>query len=75
MAVQYAYNYAEVDDATGMCLGVMTSSNPDLAGPTSMGSTYVVIPNYDENYLLKYYINGNWYEDAAGTIPWQSSLL
>ena len=22
-----------------------------------------------------YYINGEWYEDAAGTIPWQSALL
>lgn len=75
MAVQYAYNYAEVDDATGMCVGVMTSSNPNCAGPTSMGTTYVEIPVYDNDYIMKYYINSNWYEDAAGTIPWQSSLL
>lgn len=75
MAMNYAFNYAEIDDATGMCLGVMTSSSPDLAGPTTMGSTYIEIPVYDEEYALKYYINGNWYEDAKATIPWQSSLL
>lgn len=75
MAVNYAYNYAEVDDATRMCIGVMTSTNPNLAGPTNAGSTYVEIPVYDEGYVFKYYINGNWYEDAEGTIPWTSSLL
>lgn len=75
MAVMYAYNYAEIDDATGMCLGVMTSSDPNLAGPTSVGSTYISVPVYDEEMVLKYYINGNWYEDAEGTIPWTSSLL
>lgn len=75
MAVNYAYNFAEVDDATGMCLGVITTTDPDQAGPTGFGTTYVEIPVYDENYGFKYYINGSWYEDAAGTIPWQSSLL
>ena len=35
----------------------------------------VAIPVYDEEYLFKYYINGNWYEDEAGTIPWSSSLI
>lgn len=75
MAVNYAYNYAEIDDATGMCLGVVTSTRSDEAGPTGSGTTYVEIPVYDDNYLLKYYIDGNWYEDAAGTIPWTSSLL
>jgi len=77
MALEYAYNYAEIDDATNMCLGVLTSSHPpeEVVGPTTMGSTYVEIPNYDEEYIFKYYINGNWYEDAEGTIPWTSSLL
>lgn len=75
MALNYAYNYAEIDDATGMCLGVMTSTNPNSAGPTGSGTTYVAIPVYDGEYLMKYYINGNWYEDAEGTIPWTSSLL
>ena len=75
MAINYAYNYAEIDDTTHMCIGVMTSTNPNLAGPTSMGSTYIEIPVYDEEYGFKYYIDGNWYEDAEGTIPWTSSLL
>lgn len=75
MAVNYAYNYAEIDDATGMCIGVQTTTDPDGAGPTGFGSTYVVIPVYDEEYILKYYIDGNWYEDAEGTTPWQSPLL
>lgn len=75
MAVQYAYNYVEIDDATGMCLGVLTSSDPNVAGPTGSGTTYYSVPVYDQEYLFKYYINGNWYEDAEGTIPWTSSLL
>jgi hypothetical protein len=75
MALNYAYNYAEIDDATGLCIGVMTSSNPNCAGPTSEGTTYVEIPVYDPDYGFKYYINGSWYEDAEGTIPWTSSML
>ena len=75
MSLNYAYHFAEVDDATGMCIGVMTTSDPSAEGPTLSGTTYVSIPVYDANYCFKYYIEGNWYEDAAGTIPWQSSML
>lgn len=75
MAVNYAYNYAEIDDATNMCIGVISTSNPDHEGPMPGGTTYVRIPVYDEEYVMKYYIDGNWYEDAEGTIPWTSSLL
>ena len=75
MSVNYAYNFAEIEDATCMCLGVVSTTYPDYAGPTGNGTTYVAIPVYDEEYVLKYYINGNWYEDAEGTIPWTSSLL
>ena len=75
MSMTYAYNYAEIQDSDGLCVGVLSSSHPDLAGPTANGTTYVVIPVNDPEYCLKYYINGNWYEDAAGTIPWTSSLL
>ena len=75
MAVNFAYNYAEIDDSTGMCVGVISTSQPDCEGPTAGGTTYVEIPVYDEEYVMKYYLNGNWYEDAAGTIPWTSSLL
>ncbi len=75
MSMTYAYNFAEVDDATHMCIGVTSTSDPNEGGPTPAGTTYVAIPVYDEEYLFKYYINGNWYEDAEGTIPWTSSLL
>lgn len=76
MALNLAYNFAEVDDATGMCVGVVSTSNPNFtAGPTGLGTTYVEIPVNDEEYIMKYYLNGNWYEDANGTIPWTSSLL
>lgn len=75
MAEQLAYHFAEIDDATNMCVGVIDTSNPNAEGPTGGGTTYVPIPVYDEEYCLKYYINGNWYEDAEGTIPWTSSLL
>ena len=75
MAMNYAYNYAEVQDSDGLCLGVLSTSDPNQAGPTSMGTMYVSIPVNDPEYIFKYYINGNWYEDAEGTIPWTSSLL
>ena len=74
MSMNYAYNYIEIEDATGMCVGVVSSTYPDLAGPTSDGTTYYEIDVYDEEYLFKYYINGSWYEDAEGTIPWESAL-
>lgn len=70
MAVNFAYAYAEIDPETSMCIGVYTTSSPNPAGPN-----FVSIPVYDEEYIMKYYINGNWYEDAEGTIPWESSLL
>lgn len=75
MSLNYAYHFAEVDDATHMCIGVLTTTDPSTEGPTMAGTTYVAIPVYDANYAFKYYINGSWYEDAEGTIPWTSSLL
>lgn len=66
---RYAYNYACIDLSTKMCYEVITRTYETVQ------EDFIPIPVYDENYLLKYYINGNWYEDAAGTIPWQSSLI
>lgn len=69
MAMNYAYNYAYIDSDTNMCIEVVSmdapSTNPNL----------VEIPVNDQEYLMKYYIDGNWYEDPDGTIPWQSSLI
>ena len=70
MAVNYYYNFAEIDPTMGnMCVGVHTST-ADLES-----ETMIPIPVYDEEYIMKYYINGEWYEDEAGTIPWTSSLI
>lgn len=69
MAVNYYYKYAEIDPATNMCIGVHSMSTP------SDYPYMIEIPVEDPDYLFKYYINGNWYEDAEGTIPWTSSLI
>ena len=70
MAVNYAYNYAEIDPSLGnMCIGVYSMTH------TADNPNYIEIPVNDSEYLCKYYINGNWYEDAEGTIPWTSSLI
>lgn len=61
--------YAYIDTETGECLGVRRTTE------TINNPAMIVIPVYDENYMGKYYINGNWYVDAAGTTPWISSLL
>lgn len=68
-ARRYAYNYAQIDLNTRMCIGVYTCTYEDDS------EDMIQIPVYDEEYIMKYYINDNWYEDAAGTIPWQSSLI
>lgn len=70
MAVNYAYNWADIDPETNMCIGVESNTQPIPPGPT-----WVSIPVNDEEYVFKYYINGNWYEDEEGTIPWVSSML
>ena len=75
MAVNYAYAYAHIDLATNMCIGLSTSSDPNADGFTNGVEMLVALPVYDDEYFLKFYINGNWYEDAEGTIPWTSSLL
>jgi hypothetical protein len=69
MATNYAYNFAEIDNTTGMCVGVMTTSDPSTEGPTGCGTTYVPIPYDDDNYLLKYYDfnTGKWFYDAEMT--------
>lgn len=70
MAQNFAYNYARLDPNTNMCIGFMSTSSEDTETPN-----LVEVPVNDPEYIGKYYINGEWYEDAAGTIPWTSSLL
>ena len=69
MAVNYAYNYAEIDLETNECVGVHTQTY-EVNNPAM-----IPVPVYDEEYIGKYYINGAWYEDEAGTIPWTSAEL
>lgn len=63
------YKYAQIDVETGECIGVRTRTSP-INNPA-----LIPIEVEDSNYVGKYYLNGSWWEDAAGTIPWQSSLL
>lgn len=65
MTARLRYIYAQIDLTDNMCIGVSTTTICYDGNPA-----YVAIPTLDEAYLLKYYINGAWYEDAAGTIPW-----
>lgn len=71
MSMNYAYNFAEIDPETNMCVGVISTTSPEQGDMPNM----VAIPVNDPEYCFKYYINGAWYEDAEGTIPWTSSLL
>lgn len=66
MATNYAYMFAVINPDTGMCIGYETTSDP------SQGElpNYVAIDEWNDGYLFKYYLNGAWYEDAEGTIPW-----
>lgn len=65
----YKYIYGNIDSNTGVCLGLVASTT-ELAV-----SNFIKIPVNDENYYKKYYIDGQWYEDALGEKPWVSSLI
>ncbi len=74
MAINLAYNYVEIDPETKMCIGFTTSSGEwDLSDPAYANT--IQVPVNDPEYVGKFYIDGNWYEDPEGTIPWTSSLL
>ena len=75
MALNYEYYYACID-SNGRCIETRDTSSYILR------PDFVPIPEYNENYLLKYYypipdsvssfddFQGQWYSDAAHTIPW-----
>lgn len=75
MSMNYAYNYAIIDPVTKMCMEFQSTSQELTEEELATNPHWIPVPVNDPEYLFKYYINGNWYEDAAGTIPWTSSLL
>ena len=68
MAVNYQYNVAIIDRATMMCIEVRTGTS-DMSGSSTETELYVSIPEYNEEYLLKYYneADGKFYYDAEFT--------
>lgn len=70
MALLYAYNYVEIDPETKMCIGFQSTT-----AERTETEYFFSVPVNDPEYIGKFYINGEWYEDAEGTIPWTSSLL
>lgn len=64
MAQQYQYYYAVIEE-DGLCLEVR-----DTTVDYSDDPRFIPIPEYSNEYIFKYYLNGAWYEDAEGTIPW-----
>ena len=71
MAITLAYNYAEIDLDTNMCVGVHTCSYE------STNPTWVEIPVEDPEYCFKYYNwdNGKFYYDPEYTQEYISPLL
>lgn len=58
------YKYAVIDLETRQCYNILTASY-EIIQPD-----YIPLEVFSFDYDGKYYIDGAWYEDAAGTIPW-----
>lgn len=58
------YNYAGIELDTGRCHSCMTTSY-EIDDPA-----WIAVPKYSEQYVGKYYHDGNWYSDAEFTTPW-----
>lgn len=67
MSINLIYNYAKVNVRTRRCSGVLTSDHEE---ESDNFYEYILLDHYDTSYMGKYYIDGLWYEDSAGTIPW-----
>lgn len=68
MSINYYYNFALIDRATNMCMEVRTCTD-DESESSNENTLYVPIPEYSEEYLLKYYneADGKFYYDAEFT--------
>lgn len=64
---RYQYLYAVIEPSMGdMCVEVVDTT------VKSTNPNYIEIPEYNENYIMKYYnrSNGKWYTDAGFTNEW-----
>lgn len=71
MAMNYEYNYAEIDPATNMCIGVYSGT------AISTNPTWVAISVNDPEYICKFYNwgNGKFYYDPEYTQEYISPLM
>ena len=70
MAINYYYNYAEIDPTTNMCIGVYTGTT------AATDPNFIEISAYDEEYCFKYYNwdDGKFYYDPEYTQEYISPL-
>ena len=59
--------YAVIDLVTRECIRIETQN---MLITEEMAPDYIIIEGDNQAYRGKYYINGAWYEDEQGTIPW-----
>jgi hypothetical protein len=66
MSLNYEYYYAIIELDTGLCVAVYDTS------VYADDPTYIAIPEYNEDYLMKYYnaANGKWYLDDSFSTEW-----
>lgn len=67
MSMTLEYWYAIIDTSSGECLGLETRTRLITQ---EQDPSYILIEGNIPEYEGKFYIDGQWYEDAAGTIPW-----
>lgn len=71
MSMNYAYNYAEIDPSTNMCVGFYSCTYE------SDDPNWVLVPVNDPEYICKYYNwdDGKFYYDPEYTQEYISPLL
>lgn len=65
---RFQYIYAIIDPShDDMCIGVEDTTNDCSENPN-----YIAIPEYNENYICKYYdrATGKWYLEAEHITEW-----
>lgn len=73
MSMNYAYNFAEIDPETNMCVGFVSTSDPEQGNMPN----WVEVPVNDPDYCFKYYNwdDGKFYYDPEYTQEYISPLL